>query len=400
MGSASIEPVAYERTRRSPHDAVHVVQLSFYLDPQGRGPLELLEAWPSLVDVAEATAKCGARVSVVQACSEHASIMRGRVSYWFVAPPAGNRTIATSHELAELLRELEPDVLHVHGLGFAHDLTRLAKLAPTTPILVQDHASQVPSPWHRPRWRRALSNASAIAFCALGQAEPFVKAGVIGAGARIHAIPECSSHFTPGDQTAARAATGLHGDPCVLWVGHLDDNKDPLSVLDGIALAAAELPDLHLWCCFGTAPLLPKVLARMDLVPSLRERVHLLGRVPHERIELLMRSGDLFVSGSHREGSGYALIEAMACGLSPIVTDIPSFRTLTGDGAVGALWPCGDGRRLAQALTTCAATRGPTARASVRAHFDREVSFDALGRKLIHAYEEMLGRAPRSSSMP
>ncbi len=400
MGSASVEPVVHERTTRSPRDALHVVQLSFYLDPQRRGPLALLEAWPSLVDVAEATAECGARVSVVQACSEHASIVHNRVSYRFVAPPAGSDTIATSPALAELLRELEPDVIHVHGLGFAHDLSRLAKLLPTTPILVQDHANRLPRPWHRPRWRRALSNAAAIAFCAREQAEPFVKAGVIGARTRIYAIPECSSRFMPGDRTGARAATGLYGDPCVLWVGHLDDNKDPLSVLDGIALAAAELPNLHLWCCFGTAPLLPKVMARVDLVPHLRERVHLLGRVPHERIELLMHAADLFVLGSHREGSGYALIEALACGLPPIVTDIPSFRTLTGHGAIGALWPCGDGRQLARALTRCAVTCGPTGRASVRAHFDREVSFDALGRKLIHAYEEMLGRGPRSRSIP
>ena len=52
-----------------------------------------------------------------------------------------------------------------------------------------------------------------------------------------------------------------------------------------------------------------------------------------------MRAADLFVLGSHREGSGYSLIEALACGLPPIVTDIPSFRSLTGAGVVGALWP-------------------------------------------------------------
>ncbi len=58
--------------------------------------------------------------------------------------------------------------------------------------------------------------------------------------------------------------------------------------------------------------------------------MHLLGRVPHERIEMLMRAADLFVLGSHREGGNTSLIEALATGLLPVVTDIPSSRSLLG----------------------------------------------------------------------
>ena len=154
-------------------------------------------------------------------------------------------------------------------------------------------------------------------------------------------IPESTSRFTPGDRAAARAATGLSGDPCVLWVGHLDRNKDPLTVLAGVAAALEELPQLQLWCCFGTAPLFDEVRACIDADARLRERVHLLGRVPHEQVETLMRAADLFVLGSHREGSSFSLIEALATGLTPVVSDIPSLRTLTSNGAVGALWPRG-----------------------------------------------------------
>ena len=97
-----------------------------------------------------------------------------------------------------------------------------------------------------------------------------------------------------------------------------------------------------------------------------------------------MQAADLFVLGSHQEGSGYSVIEALACGLPPIVTDIPSFRSLTGEGAVGALWPCGDSRALCEALAS--ARFDPPARAAVRAHFDRELSLGSLGRKLAAMY--------------
>jgi glycosyltransferase involved in cell wall biosynthesis len=76
----------------------------------------------------------------------------------------------------------------------------------------------------------------------------------------------------------------------------------------------------------------------------------------------------------------------------PIVSDIPSFRSLTG-GRVGALWPCGDSERLAAALVSLAAQPRAVLRAACRAHFEAELSFAAVGRKLAAAYRELLAAA-------
>ncbi len=186
----------------------------------------------------------------------------------------------------------------------------------------------------------------------------------------------------------ARAQTGLHGDPCVLWVGHLNRNKDPLTVLDGISQAAQRLPDLQLWCAYGSAPLQQAVQSRIERDPYLRGRVHLLGRVPHARIEALLHASDLFVSGSHCEGSGYAVIEALACGIVPVLSDIPAFRALTGEGRIGHLFPCGDAARLADGLVSAAKARTPRER--VRAHFEGALSFAAVGRKWAGAYAQVI----------
>ena len=201
-------------------------------------------------------------------------------------------------------------------------------------------------------------------------------------------MPDASSDFRPRDPAAERAITGLWGAPALLWVGHLDANKDPLTVLDGVARAVPQLPGLQLWMCFGQAPLMPAVQARLQ-DPRLQGRVHLLGRVPHGQVEALMSAADFLVQGSHREGSGYSLIEALACGLPPVVSDIPSFRSLLGslpaEGAA-ALWPVGDAAALAAALVRLAA-RAP-AREPVRARFDAHCSRAALGRRLVDAYAE------------
>jgi glycosyltransferase involved in cell wall biosynthesis len=371
---------------------LHVVQISFFVDPQRRPPAALLREWRSLVDVAAAAASVGARVTVVQASMVPGEIVQSGVAFHFVAPPVTGAPLSHAGAFRALVRDLTPDLFHVHGLGFPRDVLELRALAPNVPILIQDHADRVPSFWRRAAWRRGAAAANGISFCARAQAEPFHRARLLAPGIGIFEIPESTSKFVPGDAIAARAATGIHGAPAVLWVGHLNANKDPLTVLEGVSAAARDLPSLRLWCCFASAPLLSAVEARVAGDPLLRERVHLLGRVPHERVERLMQAADLFVLGSRREGCSFALLEAMATGLTPIVTDIPPSRALIGNDAVGTLWRCGDPQSLCSALRRGAAELASGPRARVRAHFDRELSSAALGRKLSAAYRSVVGQ--------
>jgi glycosyltransferase involved in cell wall biosynthesis len=204
-------------------------------------------------------------------------------------------------------------------------------------------------------------------------------------------ILESSSHFTVGDQDVARAATGLYGDPCLVWVGRLSPVKDPLMVLDALAQAIPQLRDPHLWCYYTQAPLHREVTRRLEQDDRLAQRTHLQGRVPHAQIEAVMRSADFFVTGSRREGSGYAVIEAMACGTPPIVTDIPAFRSLTDGGTVGALVPPGDPSAMALALTEWSLQDRRSVRSMVRTHFDRALSFRVLGGELRAAYRKLAG---------
>jgi glycosyltransferase involved in cell wall biosynthesis len=368
---------------------LHVAQLNFLPAPCGLDIAALLERWPSLAGIAELGATAGVRVSVLQAAWNAERMTRSGVDYHFI-DISGTRSVqARGRRFADGLTGRGVDVLHAHGLAFVEDAAAVADWVPSkVPLLIQDHADRVPRWWRRPRHRRRFAAASGVAFTSLEQARPFIAAGMFDPTTRLFAIPECSCRFTPGDRARARAATGLAGGPCVLWVGHLNRGKDPLTVLDGVARAAARLPDLQLWCAYGTAPQLAEVRARIAGDDRLAGRVHLLGEVPHARIEILMRAADLFVSGSHAEGSGYSAIEAIACGTTPVLTDIPAFRALTGNGRIGRLWPCGDAARLADALI--AATEARASPESVRAHFDATLSFAALGRLWADAYAQVV----------
>ncbi len=370
---------------------MHVLQVSFFVDPACRPPERLLSDWFSLVDIAEAAASTGARVTMVQANRVEGVVTRNGIDYHFIAPERDGAALTGGARFAALLRALAPDIVHVHGFGFARELLGLHALEPRLPIFLQHHADGLPRFWRRGRWRRGVQLASGASFCARAQAEPFERARLLAPHTLIFEIPESTTRFAAGDRAAARAATGLHGDPALLWVGHLDPNKDPLTVLAGVAEAARDLPDLTLWCCYSQAPLLGEVQAFIARHPALRDRVHLLGRVPWERVQELMRAADLFVHGSHREGGSYSLVEALASGLVPVVTDIPALRALTADGGLGALWTAGNAREFAAALRRVAGACAEQ-RARVLAHFEAQLSPRAFGRRLRAAYADTIER--------
>ena len=122
-------------------------------------------------------------------------------------------------------------------------------------------------------------------------------------------------------------------------------------MLAGFERIVVPCPDASLTMVFGSDELLPAGPARScPTSPALGRRVRLVGYVPPEELPAYYSAADIFVLGSHHEGSGYALIEACACGAVPVVTSIPAFRAITGDGARGALWPPGDDVGLAHAL--------------------------------------------------
>src|SRR3990172_579743 len=79
---------------------------------------------------------------------------------------------------------------------------------------------------------------------------------------------------------------------------------------------------------FQVDELLSDVEAMLDASPQLRDSVQLRGSLQFEKMEDFFNSADFFIQASLEEYGGNSLVEAMACGAIPVVTNIPSFRYL------------------------------------------------------------------------
>src|SRR5580692_9613976 len=81
---APLGPTRHEPVTIRPQAVLDVAQISFFNDPAGRAPQELLQAWPALVDVADAACRSGIGVSVIQASSHLEHLQRNGVHYYFM----------------------------------------------------------------------------------------------------------------------------------------------------------------------------------------------------------------------------------------------------------------------------------------------------------------------------
>jgi glycosyltransferase involved in cell wall biosynthesis len=360
---------------------MRLLYLNYVYDRELASPEDLLARYVTVSGTAEALASGGVDVTVLQRFHRNARVDRNGVAYVFHAdhlrPGLGRWDIPW--DLHRAARRLEPTLVHANGLTFPLQLRALRSALPaTTRLIAQDHAG-APSRRLRVLHRWCFAPIDAFAFTTRDQAKPWLDTGVISARQPIYEITEGSTLFRRGDRAAARARTGLAGTPVVLWVGRLIALKDPVTVVRGFLSVLSEVPDAHLYMVYTDDTL-------RSAIPD-HPAITLLGSRPHAELQAIYSSADYFVLGSHSESGGYSLLEAMACGVVPVVTDIPSFRQIT--GASGEVWTPGDPTAFAAAFRRAMTRPLPQASEATAADFERRLSFAAIARDLARVYHEV-----------
>lgn len=378
---------------------------------------DYLAQLPIMYDLPQALAAHGHDVYVVFLYPQAASWSEGHVHYHFVPADSPARWAARAagrlsrrewtrglpaREAIRRIRQLRPDVIHFHGLILTVNLFWLIHhLSRCAPPIVGHYHGGFPS--RNPLLRRlqaaSLRRLSRALFTTQAHAQPFLDAGLLQP-CQVEELMEVSTAFTRQPRAAARAATGMTGSPVFLWAGRLHPVKDPLTGLRGFARIQAAWPGAHLYLTYLTDELLPALQRYLDARPQLAPHVHFRGRVPHAEMETVYNSADFLLQASQREYSGYAVLEAMACGVIPVVTAIPSFQRMTGDGRSGVLFPPGDPDTLARRVLAIDREAIPALSAAVQRRFEEQFSYPAMAARLLVIYEQALSERETAQAIP
>ena len=297
--------------------------------------------------------------------------------------------------IAEAVEAFRPDVILCHHLYFAASLVR--QMYPDIPVYGQCHGSDLrqieTNPWQR-QWIR----------------EQIPKLDGIFA---LHAVQQekiCQIFDLPEHRVRVMG-TGYNGsvffrDPRYsrepekiryFFAGKLSEKKGVYSLLRCLGkLKQPERSELYLAGGCGSEAELENFRRLAETAPC---SVTILGKLDQAALAAWMNRCDVFVLPSFYEGLPLVLIEAMACGLRTVCTDLPGIRpwldqTLPDSGAVFVEPPrfrnadepiAADlpdfEKRLATAMEAAAGSHVPDPEQVAR------LSWDALCRKLIAIFD-------------
>lgn len=301
--------------------------------------------------------------------------------------------------LAGVLRSIAPDVVHSHA-GVWFKASRAARLAGLPFVVHTEHGRRVPDTWADRVIDNIASRSTDTVIAVSDALAQVLRTRVVQDPAKVMVITNGVDtdllEPDPLRREAFRRDLGLPLDaPIIGSIGRLQPVKNYRLALEAFAHLPAERP--------GPAPLLVLVgdgdergeLEALARARGIAERVRFLGW--RDQVERVYRAFDIFTMSSLSEGTSVSLLEAMSCGLPPVVTDVGGNRAVLGPALASLLVPSGDAAGLAAAWTRLLDDPDLRQGMALQARERIEAAFSLRQMVAAHEalYQSLLVRAPR-----
>ncbi|NNL99337.1 MAG: glycosyltransferase [Gammaproteobacteria bacterium] len=317
--------------------------------------------------------------------------MTRRSFSWLPRPFRGGVSLAvTVAHLALYLRRSRPDICHCFLplscilVAISAKLCRFKTLVASRRSL-NNYQRGRPLTTRVERWamrsmRVVMANSRAIERQLIAEGVSAGRIRVIYNGLDLHRL-RCDA-----GRDASRAELGLRPDTLVIIVvANLIPYKGHADLFAGLAGVADRLPPD--WCllCVGRDDGIQRDLQTLADSSGIGGHVRFLGM--RMDVGCLFRAADIAVSCSHQEGFSNSIIEAMACGLPVVATDVGGSAEAVADGVSGIIVESGKPVQLGAAVLKLAgdeALRLACARAG-QAKASKVYAIE----EVVHSYEEI-----------
>ncbi|MFZ2803600.1 MAG: glycosyltransferase family 4 protein [Patescibacteria group bacterium] len=365
---------------------MRVVHISCVAPPEtgGIGQAALLETTSLIERGIDAALIAPASSGLVSASSVRRLPVTGRF---------GNAAFLRRAPLARALKDA--DIVHLHypfygTAGFVAALRRRNKIKR---LVVTLHMDATAPGWkgsifnlHRLfLQKRILEAADELIVSSKDYAQHSSFASVVAE--RPHEVLELpfgvdEARFSPGPN--ARERFGIPRDAkVVLFVGGMDE-AHAFKGVDVLLHAMVNVPNA--WCVLVGDGELRDGHEKLAQGLGISSRAKFLGRVDAADLPDAYRMADVlaFPSISGAEAFGLVALEAQACGIPVVASQLPGVRTVVEDGVTGLLVPPTDAEALASALRSILsddvrrAQMGETARTRVLLRFTNKAHMDGL----------------------
>jgi glycosyltransferase involved in cell wall biosynthesis len=244
------------------------------------------------------------------------------------APPLV-RGLRMSHALGRVAADLSPDLVHAH---FLTEFGWMAAREGLRPLISSAWGSDIfgVRGLSRGRSRRALEG-SQLAFA---DSRHLARATREFADVRVEVVRWGldMDAYAPGNRAAAREALGIdHDGPLVASVRGLDPLYNPVLLLEAFGRVHQRRPNTRLLLKNQKQHVTTKTMRAIEQL-GLGGAVIMIGNVLAERMPDVYRAADVVVSIPSSDSSPRSVWEALGCGSSVVVSDLPWAREDLVDG--------------------------------------------------------------------
>lgn len=304
-------------------------------------------------------------------------------------------------DLLGLFRKRRYDIVHTHSskTGF---LGRLAARLAGVPCIVHTvHGFAFPAARGRVEmaiyWLMEwIAGRCCDAVVVLTESDRNICVKSLGLPAsKVHLLPNGidTQMYRPAirhERDEVRSNLAVDDEKLILMVGRLSRQKAPECLVEAAIQLLRSQPHLMKFFLVGDGEMRGELERKIKEV-GLEGQIHLLGW--RTDVAELLKAADVFVLPSRWEGLPLALLEAMACGVPVVASDIPGNRAAVADGMCGRLFPVDDSQGLAEAISKL--VRSPEVsnqliQAGLKKIQQAHRLPDRIG-KLVELYEEILG---------